>query len=173
MRTALTLIVVAFMASYLPLSAASDFYMKIDGVEGEAVSPGHEKWIEILSFSWGEATRTQPASGLPTGKRQHRPLTISKELDKSSTKLMESCSNGSPQKSVRIELIASGATGQREPYLIIEMKDVIITSYAIGGSSSDDGPPREEVTMTYSEITWTYSKEGKDEQHTDPWKPAK
>lgn len=33
------------------------------------------------------------ASGLPTGKRQHKPMTITKELDKSSPKLAESVSS--------------------------------------------------------------------------------
>lgn len=33
------------------------------------------------------------ASGLPTGKRQHKPMTISKELDKSSPKLAQACRN--------------------------------------------------------------------------------
>lgn len=33
------------------------------------------------------------ASGLPTGKRQHKPITISKEIDKSSPKLAESVSS--------------------------------------------------------------------------------
>ena len=51
--------VVAVIAASLALAsaqaslAAVDYFLKIDGVEGEATAKGHEKEIEILSWSWG------------------------------------------------------------------------------------------------------------------------
>ena len=36
------------------------------------------------------------ASGLPTGKRQHKPLVVTKEVDKSTPKLADTISSGNP-----------------------------------------------------------------------------
>ena len=33
--------------------AAVDFFLKIDGIEGESTQKGHEKEIEIQSWSFG------------------------------------------------------------------------------------------------------------------------
>ncbi len=65
------------MVGAVPAMAASDYYLKIEGVEGEAAAP-----IAIESWSWGESNmsthrETKPrdtASGLATGKRAHKPM---------------------------------------------------------------------------------------------------
>ncbi|WP_281072441.1 type VI secretion system tube protein Hcp, partial [Succinivibrio dextrinosolvens] len=32
---------------------ASDFYVKIDGIDGDSNDKSHSKWIEVVSFSHG------------------------------------------------------------------------------------------------------------------------
>jgi hypothetical protein len=51
------------------------------------------------------------ASGLPTGKRQHRPMTITKELDKSSPKLAETVAKGKPSSDQPSSEISIGEPG--------------------------------------------------------------
>ena len=29
---------------------ASNFYIKFDGIKGESIDEGHDKWIDVLSF---------------------------------------------------------------------------------------------------------------------------
>ncbi len=73
--------------------AASDYYLKIEGVEGEATrSP---QTIELQSWSFGASNSAvvsprDAASGMPTGKRQHNPVTITKPLEPSTPLLRES-----------------------------------------------------------------------------------
>ena len=85
--------IVSFLAavsvfSFAPTAqAASDYYMKIEGVDGESSSSSSS--IDVLSWSWGAsnagsmsapagtgrvASPRDAASGLATGKRQHKPL---------------------------------------------------------------------------------------------------
>jgi type VI protein secretion system component Hcp len=61
--------------------AASDYYLKIDGVEGESTTRSKPETIELQSWSFGASQSgvTSPrdaASGLATGKRQHKPMTV-------------------------------------------------------------------------------------------------
>ena len=75
--------------------AASDYYLKIEGVEGETATPSKAETIELQSWSFGasQAGVVSPrdaASGLPTGKRQHKPVTITKPVEASTPLLRES-----------------------------------------------------------------------------------
>lgn len=51
----------------------------------------HEDWIPVLGVNWSRDV----ASGMPTGKRQHKPLSVTKELDKASPQLARSSGAGS------------------------------------------------------------------------------
>jgi hypothetical protein len=95
-----------------PAWAAADYYLKIGDIKGEAAASAagaddrHRDWIELSSLRFADEAaatggvrvatgdvdgdgRADVASGLPTGKRQHKPVTISKSMDKSSPKLAE------------------------------------------------------------------------------------
>lgn len=74
--------------------AASDYYLKIEGVDGEATR-SKPQTIELQSWSFGASNSAvvsprDTASGLATGKRQHNPMTISKPLEPSTPLLRES-----------------------------------------------------------------------------------
>ena len=47
--------------------AAVDYFLKIEGIEGESLQKGHEKQIEIMSFSWGESNTGSFAGNLGGG----------------------------------------------------------------------------------------------------------
>lgn len=34
---------------------STDLYLKIDGINGESQDSNHKGWIDIDSFSWGQA----------------------------------------------------------------------------------------------------------------------
>ena len=86
-----------------PALAASDYYLKLGGVQGESTKQAAAGTIEVSSFSWGAsdssaaragtgggagkvavqdlsatsvASPRDAASGLPTGKRTHKPVAV-------------------------------------------------------------------------------------------------
>lgn len=82
-------IITAFLACAMattafsaPAFAASDYFLKIEGVEGEAST------VEVLDWSWGASNPTvaasdervaaprDAASGQASGKRMHKPMTM-------------------------------------------------------------------------------------------------
>lgn len=75
------------------------------------------------------------ASGLPTGKRQHKPMTITKELDKSSPKLAESVSG-------QVESMKPGSGGgsgkvsmQDMSFSKVNVQDISFTKRCAGKTS--------------------------------------
>ena len=133
-------------------------FMKLGSIEGEATDKDHSKWILIESMSSPifrsipEGAKDQQRS---RGETTLGDVVVVRQLDKSSTKLQESCANGTFFDEVEIHLCTT-VKNKQEPYLKYKMKDVIITSYGFHGNSSGDPLPSEEVTMGYSEVEWTY-----------------
>lgn len=91
------------LAATLSMPALSAAYIKFDGVDGESTDRDHKGWIDVMSVSQARAPR-DAASGLPTGKRQHKPLTITKPIDKASPILAKSLANGSPLSNVTVSV---------------------------------------------------------------------
>jgi type VI protein secretion system component Hcp len=83
------------------------------------------------------------ASGLPSGKRMHKPFTITKEIDKSSPLLTQACASGKHFPEVDVDL-ASGAH--------YKLMDVIISSDT---KSSGGDRPMETLSFTYQKIEMT------------------
>jgi len=54
-----TVVLLAAALATLPVLAAVDMFLRIEGVPGESAQPGHAGWFEISSFSWG---MTQPGA---------------------------------------------------------------------------------------------------------------
>lgn len=91
------------LAAALSMPAMSAAYLKFDGVDGESTDKDHKQWIEVMSVSQGITSR-DAASGLPTGKRQHKPITITKPIDKSSPLLAKSLADGTHLTNVSVSV---------------------------------------------------------------------
>jgi type VI secretion system secreted protein Hcp len=135
-------------------------FIKFDGVEGECNDKDHKGWSDILSFSQG---MVQPGGGA-TGQTRRRgdvvmqDISIAKELDKASPKLAESVCNGKVFPKVEIHLTASYTDAGRVTYYAYELKNVLVTSYNIGGSGQSEDVPTENVSLNFEEIKVTYTE---------------
>src|SRR5262249_50652965 len=69
--------------------AVVDYYLKIDGIEGEANAKGHEKEIEIDSFSYSSAQQGtfHSGGGGGAGKALLGDIAVTMKLCKASPKL--------------------------------------------------------------------------------------
>ena len=127
---------------------AVDYFLKIDGIDGESQDDKHKDWIEVLSFSWG----TSP------GGSKHHDFQIVKSMDKASPLLaMASCDGKSPGQAM---FVARKAGRNEQEYLKIKLTDIVISSYNTTGSSDDK--PLETVSLNFAKAEMQYAPQKED-----------
>ncbi len=77
---------------------ALNSYLTLEGetqgkINGSCDQSGREDMLEIYGWNHEVVSPRDAASGLPTGKRQHKPLTITHAVDKASPLLMNVLTN--------------------------------------------------------------------------------
>jgi len=150
-------------------------YIQMDGIPGESTDADHKDWIDLLSAG---LSVHRPVAGAHAGVTRAQgaadfdPISISKSVDKSSVKLMEAVAKGTSFKTVKIDFTTSYGGDKRVPYMKIELKDALVTSYSVSGGA--EGAPSEHFSINFSEIKTTYTqydKQGKSKGNVDmTWK---
>ncbi|MEX2599323.1 MAG: type VI secretion system tube protein TssD [Dehalococcoidia bacterium] len=139
-------------------AAAVDYYLKIDGIDGESRDSGHEGEIDVFSWSWGAshsgATHT---GGGGAGKANFQDITVTKHVDKATPKLMEAIATGKHIPEVVLTVRDTDGDGRADAYLVITMKNVLVSSVSTGGEG-DREVPSETLSLNYEEIKVTYSE---------------
>lgn len=136
---------------------AEHLYLKIEGIDGSCARKGHDKWIEILSYSHGIAYSVGSGKDF-AGAVDHQPLTIMKMTDASSYGIIEKLNRRAQVKSVILEIWKD--KGEKDgtvdaAAVKIKLGNCRISSYGMSGS--DDGQlPVESVTIAYQTIEWTF-----------------
>ena len=72
--------------------------------------------IMVIAFSHEVFAPRDAASGLPTGKRQHEPLRITKEIDKSTPLLMEALTSGEKLTTFQLQFWQPSKTGEEQQH---------------------------------------------------------
>lgn len=138
-------------------------------IKGGVTKKGRENSIEVLAYSHEIVSPRDAASGLPTGKRQHKPFVITKELDKSSPLLHSVLVNNENLADWRLDIYQPSAKGQEAVAYTIRLTNARITS--IETVTDDDGHVREVVSFTYQKIEWVWTDGGITAQ--DDWETSK
>jgi type VI secretion system secreted protein Hcp len=133
-------------------------FMKLGDIKGEATDEGHKDWISIESMS-APIVRSIPAGAKDQqrtkGDTSLGDVVVTRQLDKSSTKLQEACANGTFFKDVELHLCTT-VKNKQEPYLKYKLSDVIVSSYSFHGNASGSPLPTEQVSLSYTQAEWTY-----------------
>ncbi|MGA3398962.1 MAG: type VI secretion system tube protein TssD [Acetobacteraceae bacterium] len=146
-------------------------YMTLQGqkqgaIKGNVTQKGREGWIALLGFAYAIETPLDAASGLPSGKRQHKPVVIRKEIDEASPKLFEAMVTNETLTSVKIEFwrpypeIVS-------PYFFVLLTNAQITGVALTPSDGEDAHEIEQIQFVYQRIEVTWVPGGESAQ--DDW----
>jgi type VI secretion system secreted protein Hcp len=152
-QTLLTLALASVLAWQFSSTAHAAGYLKLGDIKGESTDQAHSGELEVESWSWGETNvaasgKREAATGMPTGKRQHKPLMITKLVDKASPKLLEANAKGTRFASMTLSLPNPDSTQQG--YMVYTFTDVMISSYQTSGS--DGSIPMETISFNYSKV---------------------
>ena len=135
--------------------AAVDFFLKVDGIEGESTDAKHKNEIDVQSWSWGETQSGTHAGGGGggAGKVSMQDFHFTMSVNKASPMLMVACATG--QHIAKVVLIARKAGGGQQAYLCVTMRDVLVSSYQTGGSSGDI-IPTDQIGLNFARIEYEY-----------------
>jgi type VI secretion system secreted protein Hcp len=95
--------------------------------EGPPSGPGKGK-IRGVAFTYAVNSPRDPATGLPTGKRQHQPVTFTKEWGASSPQFYQSAFTNETLTTVLFEFYATQVDGKTVVDHTIKLTDVTIAS---------------------------------------------
>ncbi|WP_420415051.1 Hcp family type VI secretion system effector [Roseibium sp.] len=141
---------------------AVDFFLELDGINGEAQDKTHKDKIDVLSWSWGasQSGTTHMGGGSGSGKAHFQDLAITKFVDKSTPVLLQHLSTG--KHITKGTLYVRKAAGDSPlEYIKIEMKDIIVTSLQSGGAGSEDRIT-ENATLNFGEYKYIYTVQNAD-----------
>lgn len=149
---------------------ALNSYLKLKGqkqgdIKGDVTQKGREGKILVMAFDHEVQTPRDPASGLPTGKRMHRPFTITKEIDKSSPLLYSALVNNENLTVWELQCFAAESSGVEVNTYTVTLTNariVDITSTMLNNKIPENAkmPLMEEVSFTYQKIQWTWVSGG-------------
>lgn len=139
---------------------ASDYFLKIEGVDGESTDDKHKGEIEVLSYSWGETqSGTYGAGGGGgAGKVNMNDFAFTMLANKASPKLMLACATGDHIKSAKLTLRKAG--GEQQEYMTITFTDLLVSSYTTGGGGGEI--PAESITLNFGKVEFEYKPQKPD-----------
>ena len=143
--------------------AAIDYFLKLDGISGESKDSKHKGEIELLSFSFGETHGGSAGSGGGggAGKVQMSDFSFTARTTKASPQLFLSCAQGKHLKQAILTVRKAG--GSQQEYLIIKLNDVLVSSYALGGSEGGaDGDPQDVFSLNFVKLSYDYKPQKAD-----------
>ena len=146
-------------------------YLKLKGqkqgeIKGSVTQKGREGKIMVIAVAHEIVSPRDSASGLPTGKRQHKPFVITKELDKSSPLLYNALVNNENITEWELQfwtpqLSATTGVGAEKQHYTVKLTNSNIASISFR-SLNNKNPDLaryaeyEEVAFTYQKIEWTW-----------------
>jgi type VI secretion system secreted protein Hcp len=142
-----------------------DYFLKIDGIEGDSQDDKHKNEIELISYDWEEVQTGTFAqgSGGGAGKVHMEAFRFMMPTCKASPKLMLFCANGKHIPSAVLTCRKAG--GDQHEFYSITMSDIIVSkfrtmSYQSGDGNSQendfDGRPTDEVRLSFGKIEFEY-----------------
>lgn len=156
-----------------PASAAIDAYLKIEDAKGQQVKgSGQGKWagwIPVTNAAYSDIASPRDAqSGMASGKRMHKPFSITKEQDMSSPLLMRAVASGEHFSRIEVAYVRGDVVTKR-----MILTDVTLTAdhnSGAGQKSMGSAHATEELEFVFQKIEMT-AADGKT-MAADDWAKA-
>jgi type VI secretion system secreted protein Hcp len=139
---------------------ASDFYLKIPNIPGEAKEERHREWIEVDSWSFGISNNSDPGrgSGATKSVANFTEFSFTKRNDRSSPRIFQTICSGMHIPELTFGGQKAGAKQGIADYLILRFRDCIISSLQQSGGGAADVMPSESVSFSFSQIEFEYQQ---------------
>lgn len=147
--------------------AAVDYFLKLDGIDGESSDAKHKGEIELASWSWGESNSGGAhtgGGGAGAGKVAMQDFHFTSRADKTSPKLFFACASGqhiktavlSCRKAGGTPLTIAGASADSiaptpgDAFLVYKLAEVLVSSYQMDAGGGE--LPAVQFTLNFAKI---------------------
>jgi type VI secretion system secreted protein Hcp len=141
-------------------------YLRVVGtkqgeIKGSVTQKGREGRIAVIAMSHEFLSPRDPATGMATGKRMHKPLVVTKEMDRASTGLRSMLIGNEVAKDWELQFFRPAPTGQETQYLTIRLTNAGISSIEMTMPNNKRADlagleTYEDVEFVYQKIEWTW-----------------
>lgn len=139
---------------------AVDMFLELKDIPGEAQDTTHKGKIDVLAWSWGlsNSGSTHVGGGSGSGKVNVQDISVTKYVDLASPILALHCANGKhiPEG----QIIVRKAGEKPLEYMIIKLKDILVSSISMGGSGGEDRLT-ENVSLNFGKVHYQYVEQDK------------
>jgi type VI secretion system secreted protein Hcp len=142
--------------------ALQDYFLKIDGIDGESADAKFKANIEVESWSWDEhqTGTSSHGGGLGAGKVQMSGIQFVMRTCKASPKLLLACADGEHIK--KATLVCRKAGKDQQVYLTLNFTDITISSYQTHGAIKGGTLPFDSVKLNFAKIEFEYKEQKQD-----------
>ncbi len=147
------------LAPFSAADAALTAYLKLKGqkqgeIKGSVTQKGREGRIAVIAVSHEIVSPRDAASGLPSGKRQHKPFVITKELDRSTPVIANALVTNENLTEMELTVFETLAKGVLAPIYTVRLTNANIAS--ISTRTNLEGKLVQDIAFTYQKIEWTW-----------------
>ncbi len=141
---------------------AVDMFIKIGTIKGEAMDKDHKDEIDVLAWSWGmsQSGTTHMGKGGGSGKVSINDLSFTKWVDQATAPLMLKCATAEHIPEAVLTVRKAGG-GKPLEYIVVKLKDLIVTSVSTGGSGGEDRLT-ENITLNFAKVEYKYTSQNRD-----------
>lgn len=141
--------------------AQEDYFLKIDGINGESQDDKHKNEIHLTSFSFGVTNTGTGGSNLGSGggRSSVQDFHFTKVVDQSTPNLFIGCATGKHFPRATITVRRAGENPQE--YLTYDFTEVYVSSITTSGHESGN-IALESGSLNFSKVTLTYTPQNAD-----------
>ena len=141
----------AFQA-YISIKGKKQGQFKGEGIQNRR----KDKWMPVLAFAYAVQSPRDVATGQASGKRQHKPIVITKEWGPASPQLLQALNSQEALSSVEFQFTKRVAAGDELVYHPVKLTNARILAFgphrgALPPGASHMGEKYETVTLEYGE----------------------
>jgi type VI secretion system secreted protein Hcp len=136
-------------------------YMKFGKVDGDVVTDGYAKWIELGSCQFGAGRGISSPTGSAARREASAPslseVTVTKQFDMTSNPMFEAATQGTKGTKCEIAFTRSGvgtSSGKQVELLRLTLDESLISGYSM---SSGGDRPSESLSLNYTKIEVKYT----------------
>jgi type VI secretion system secreted protein Hcp len=147
-------------------SAAETQYLFLKGqksgiIKGGVTAKGQEGAIQVDSISHEIVSPRDASSGMATGRRQHKPLTLVVRVDKSWPLLYNVLVSNENLSQVELRVLApstngSGTVSVQRKVLLTNANISDIQQYTVDGTNGSANYDVLKISLTYQKIEWDW-----------------